>query len=88
MNFVIYGKPNCQYCMMAKELLQMRGQPFNYLTLDEDYSLDHLVSMVVERNEPAPRSFPQILVQKGEGSDFEYVGGFDQLRSFMAQRVE
>lgn len=87
MKFVIYGKPNCQFCSMAKELLQVRNQPFNYLTLDEDYSFDHLTAMVVERTKAVPRSFPQILVQKNDSSDFEYVGGFDQLRSFMAQQM-
>lgn len=88
MNFVIYGKPNCQYCSMAKQLLEMRGQAFNYLTLDEDYSLDHLQAVVAEKTGIAPRTFPQILVQKEMDVDFVHVGGFTELREFMAQIAE
>lgn len=88
MNFVIYGKENCQYCTMAKQLLEMRGQDFKYLTLDEDYSLDHMQAVVVEKTGTPPRTFPQILVQKDATEDFQHVGGFTELRDFMAQIAE
>ena len=88
MNFVIYGKPDCQFCNMAKQLLEMRGQDFKYLTLDEDYSLDHLQAVVVEKTGVPPRTFPQILVQEDADVDYKYVGGFTELREFMAQIAE
>ena len=86
MNFVIYGKPNCQYCTMAKQLLEMRGQPFAYLTLDEDYSLESLTTAVTEKTGVAPRTFPQIFMMEDDNS--KHVGGFTELREFMAQIAE
>lgn len=87
MNFLIYGKNNCPFCEMAKQLLTQREKSFNYLTLDEDYSLDHVQDVITAKTGVPPRTFPQILVQKGD-EDYVYVGGFDQLREYMAQIAE
>ena len=87
MNFLIYGKNNCPYCEMAKALLTQREKDFKYLTLDEDYSLEHVQSVIQVKTGVPPRTFPQILVQKDD-QDFTYVGGFDNLREFMAQIAE
>lgn len=88
MNFVVYGKPNCQFCDMAKQLLEMRGKDFNYLTLDIDYTLDHMQAMIAEKTGIPPRQFPQILVQESDVAEYEYVGGFTELREYMAQIAE
>lgn len=88
MNFVIYGKPNCQFCSMAKMLLEMRGQSFNYLTLDQDYSLDHMCNVILEKTGVPPSTFPQILMQESADVDYKYVGGFTELRELMAQIAE
>lgn len=87
MNFVIYGKPDCQFCNMAKQLLEVRGQTFNYLTLDVDYTLDHMKAVVEEKTGIPPRTFPQILVQETDVAEYKHVGGFTELRDFMAQVV-
>ncbi len=86
MNFIIYGKPNCPFCTNAKILLEQREQDFKYLTLDEDYSLDQIQSLVLEKTGVLPRTFPQIFVEDGE--QLTHVGGFSELREFMAQIAE
>ena len=32
----IYGKDNCAYCNMAKQLCESKGLDYEYLMLDED----------------------------------------------------
>lgn len=86
MNFVIYGKPNCQFCDMSKQLLTMRGEQFNYLTLDQDYDFVEMTNQVIATTGIAPRTFPQIFVEKDGVTT--HVGGFTELREFMAQIAE
>jgi glutaredoxin len=86
MNFVIYGKPNCQFCEMSKQLLSMREKEFEYLTLDQDYDFEVMTQAVIAATGIAPRTFPQIFVE--ELGAVTHVGGFTELRDFMAQLAE
>lgn len=86
MNFVIYGKPNCQFCEMSKQLLTMRAKEFEYLTLDQDYDFAVMTQAVIAETGIAPRTFPQIFVE--ENGVVTHVGGFTELRDFMAQIAE
>ena len=36
----IYGKPNCSYCNMAKQICESKGLDFVYKSLDVDYKQD------------------------------------------------
>ena len=34
--FTIYTKPNCNYCVRAKDLLNMKGEPFLEIDISEN----------------------------------------------------
>jgi glutaredoxin 3 len=65
----IYGKDNCAYCNMAKQLCESKGLEFEYLSLGLDYLRDEFFEMF-----PTARTFPQITM------DGEAIGGFTELR--------
>ena len=65
----IYGKDNCAYCNMAKQLCESKGLDYEYVMLDEDYTQDEFFEKF-----PTARTFPQIIM------DGEAIGGFNELR--------
>lgn len=65
----IYGKDNCGYCNMAKQLCEQKGLEYEYLSLGLDYLRDEFFEMF-----PGARTFPQITM---EG---ENIGGYTELR--------
>ena len=78
--YTIYSKPNCSFCMQAKQLLEMEQLPFEYLTLGTHYSLDELMTL-----SPNARSFPQIFVVDENGNK-ELVGGYSELVEHLNQQ--
>ena len=77
--YTIYSKPNCSFCMQAKDLLTMEQLPFDYLTLGTHYSLDELMTL-----SPNAKSFPQIFVVDENGNK-ELVGGYAELAESLKQ---
>jgi glutaredoxin 3 len=68
---VIYSRPFCGYCELAKDLLEQKGVPFSEIDVEADRSrLSEMVSRSGGR-----MTFPQIFV--GE----HHVGGFTDLAS-------
>ena len=65
----IYGKDNCAYCNMAKQLCESKKLEFEYLSLGDDYSKEEFFSIF-----PTARTFPQIIMNE------EAIGGFTELR--------
>ena len=78
--YTIYSKPNCSYCLQAKQLLEMEQLPFDYLTLGTHYSLDELMTL-----SPDAKSFPQIFVVDKNGNR-ELVGGYSELVEHLKQQ--
>lgn len=68
MNIVIYSKPNCNWCVKAKELMNRLGLKYDEKRLDEDYTRDYLRLLVPEN---LPLTVPQIFV------DGNRVGGYE-----------
>lgn len=68
----IYGKDNCAYCNMAKQLCESKGLDYEYVMLDEDYTQDEFFEKF-----PTARTFPQIIM------DGEAIGGFNELRELL-----
>jgi glutaredoxin len=64
----IYGKPACSYCVMAKTLCEQKSVPFQYLTLDKDYTTEEFFDKF-----PTARTFPQIMIES------EAIGGYSEL---------
>ena len=73
--YTIYSKPNCSFCLQAKQLLEMEQLPFEYLTLGTHYNLDELMELF-----PNARTFPMI-VKYGE-----VIGGFNNLVEYLNQQ--
>ena len=68
----IYGKDNCAYCNMAKQLCESKGLDFVYKSLDVDYKQEEFFEKF-----PTARTFPQITM------DGEAIGGFNELRELV-----
>ena len=74
--FVIYGKPLCQYCEMAKKLLGSKDIPYTFVNLgDDDMTIDRLNEMAGHEI----KTVPQILVKDSDGM-FQYVGSYQDLK--------
>jgi len=64
---IVYGKNNCPWCARAKEELELRGMPFDYIDLEE---IGKTAKEVTGRD---VKTVPQIYV---EG---KYIGGYESL---------
>ena len=72
----IYSKPDCGYCVMAKNLAEQRGCQVEYLSMGEDYSPQELMETF-----PGARTFPQIIFNG------EKIGGYTALVSILTDEV-
>ena len=72
--YTIYGKPNCSFCMQAKQLLEMKQLEFEYKQLGTHCSLDELMTLA-----PNSKSFPQVF------KDGVLIGGFSDLVEYLKQ---
>ena len=78
--YTIYSKPNCSFCMQAKQLLEMEQLPFEYKQLGTHYNLDEIMTLA-----PNAKSFPQIFVVDENGNK-DLVGGFSDLVEYLNQQ--
>ena len=58
--FVVYGKPKCQFCVKAKTLLESKGLAYTYVEIGRDISLGEFFHVIGEE----VRTVPQIMVDK------------------------
>ena len=63
----VYSKPQCPYCVKAKNLAEREGLDFDYYMLDEDFTREELFEKF-----PTARTFPQITI------DGQSIGGFTE----------
>lgn len=71
--YVLYSKPNCPFCVRAKDLLVKEGVDFDSVDLVKNPDqLERLKGL-------GCRTVPQIFIQDDDGNEVEHVGGFDQL---------
>jgi len=68
MNIVIYSKPNCPWCVKAKELMNKLHLNYDEKVLDVDYTRDELKQLVPEN---LPLTVPQIFVYN------KRIGGYE-----------
>ena len=66
---IIYGKTQCPYCDMAKNLCKQKGLDFEYKQLGTDFDRDEMLSTF-----PGARTFPQIIL------DGQKIGGYTELK--------
>lgn len=73
MKAVIWSKDNCQYCIKAKTLLDLKGVQYEERKIGAGWTKEQLLEAV-----PTARTVPQIFL------DGTYVGGFTELeKKFM-----
>lgn len=68
MHIVIYSKPNCPWCVKAKELLNNLNLSYDEKILDVDYTREYLRALLGEH---LPLTVPQIYVNSHR------VGGYE-----------
>lgn len=68
----IWGKPQCPYCVKAKQLCETRGYKFVYKQLGVDFQREDVMEQF-----PTARTFPQIKVYD------KSVGGYDQFLKYI-----
>lgn len=73
MKAVIWSKDNCQFCIKAKTLLDIKGVPYEERKIGAGWTKEQLLDAV-----PAARTVPQIFV------DDKLVGGFTELQKYLA----
>ena len=78
--YTIYSKPNCGYCLQARDLLEQNKLGFEYKQLGTHYNLDELMKLA-----PNAKSFPQIFVVDENGNK-ELVGGYADLVEHLKQQ--
>jgi glutaredoxin 3 len=76
MQFQIYSKPNCPYCVKAKALLRIKGLEFIELELGKDFTREELLSWF-----PHARTYPQIEIWASGSAT--YIGGYDDLEKYL-----
>jgi glutaredoxin len=67
-NIVIYSKPNCNWCVKAKELMNKLNLQYDEKVLEQDYTREELRELVPEN---LPLTVPQIFVYN------KRVGGYE-----------
>ena len=68
MHIVIYTKPDCPWCVKAKELMRKLNLKYDEKKLGEDYDREYLRLLVPEN---IPLTVPQVFV------DGNRVGGYE-----------
>jgi len=68
MEVVMYSKPNCSWCVKAKELMNKIGLKYDEKILEQDYTRDYLMLLVPEN---LPLTVPQIFVNGNR------IGGYE-----------
>lgn len=81
MDYIVYSKPGCGFCDMAKDLLESKQLGYKEIIVDVGQQKDEsktYISVGQLRNLiPNVRSVPQIF--KGQ----EHVGGYDDLKKML-----
>jgi len=77
MNFTVYSKDNCPYCVKVKQVLELTGNQFVMYTLGEDFTKEEFYSEFGQGS-----TFPQVIC------DGKKLGGsVDTIRFLKEQQV-
>lgn len=68
MKAIVWSKPSCPYCVMAKKLLEQKGYEIEERVIGLGFTKVQLLEAV-----PDARTVPQIFL------DEKYIGGYDKL---------
>lgn len=68
MDIIIYSKPNCNWCVKAKELMNKLNLQYDEKILEQDYTREELRELIPEN---LPLTVPQIFVYN------KRIGGYE-----------
>lgn len=72
---LIYTKPNCTYCVKAKNLFSIENISYTESVIGEDITREDFMSLF-----PDQRSVPLIFVNG------EKIGGYNELRDYLSRK--
>ena len=70
----VYGRENCNYCRLAKELLDRIGINYAYSTIGEDVGIDEIKNLF-----PTARTVPIVEVNG------KWIGGYNELKQYIEE---
>ena len=70
----VYGRPNCNWCVKAKELLNQYGLNYSYSIVGEDIGINEITEMF-----PGVRTVPIVAV------DGKRIGGYEELKAYLEE---
>lgn len=76
MKAIVWSKPSCPYCIMAKKLLDQKGYEIEERVIGLGFTKVQLLEAV-----PLARTVPQIFL------DNEHIGGYDDLVKYFEKNV-
>ncbi len=72
MDILIYSKTNCNFCVKAKNLLNIKNLKFTEKVLDKDFTKEQLLEIL-----PNVKTLPQIQING------KHIGGYRELKSYL-----
>jgi len=69
---IVWTKPGCTFCDMAKSLLQQKGIEYEERNIGSGWTKEQLLEEI-----PSARSVPQIVLNN------EYIGTYEHLKKFL-----
>ena len=69
---IVWTKPGCTFCDMAKLLLQQKGIEYEERNIGSGWTTEQLLEAI-----PSARSVPQIILNN------EYIGTYQHLKVFL-----
>lgn len=72
MDILIYSKTNCNFCVKAKNLLNIKNLKFTEKVLDKDFTKEQLLEIL-----PNVKTLPQIQING------KHIGGYRELESYL-----
>lgn len=73
--YKVYGTKTCAFCTRAKNLLNEKKLPFEFVTVGEEISVSDFKEKIMGIDAEARITVPQIFL------DGKSVGGYEQLRA-------
>jgi len=69
---IVWTKPGCTFCDMAKSLLEQKGIEYEERNIGSGWTKEQLLEAI-----PSARSVPQIILNN------EYIGTYQHLKDFL-----
>ncbi len=70
---IVWSKPQCSYCVQAKNLLKAKGIPYEERIIGEGWLKEQLLEVA-----PNARSVPQIFIAGN------LIGGYNELKKYLS----